>query len=101
MTGTGQRVSNIGDISEVNYTLDAREEITMKLRREHTNSIVALSLVSVARHCCAKRGGAVAGEGLVLITPPASTKESRSQDNNKCITTAVELYRTTSLITRR
>ncbi len=28
MTGTGQRVSNIGDISEVNYTLDGKKNIT-------------------------------------------------------------------------
>src|SRR5205809_764646 len=99
MTDTGQRVSNIGDISEVNYTLDAREEITMKLRREHTNSIVALSLVSVALHGCAGRGGAVAEEGLVLIPPPASTKESRSQDIDKCLATAVEVFRGTRVIT--
>jgi hypothetical protein len=68
----------------------------MNLRCKHT---AALSLLVGTLCGCAGRGGTVAEEGLILISPPSSTRESRSQDINKCLSAAVEIARATRLLT--
>lgn len=71
----------------------------MELLRMRTISTTALSLFLVALHGCVGRGGIISEEGLVLAAPPGSTKESRSQDINKCLAVAIEISRKTNIVT--
>jgi len=71
----------------------------MEFLRGQASGIVALSVFLVALHGCVGRGGTIAEGGLVLSAPPGSTKESRSQDINKCLAVAIEISRGTNIVT--
>lgn len=67
--------------------------------RRRAEIVAALTPVFAAFCGCAGRGGSVAEEGVVLVAPPSSTKESRGQDIQKCLAAAVQIANGTRVVT--